>query len=657
MHAAHVDEDMSWTGENLFEIEKKLGAGAFGTVYMGRHITSKTCVAIKELAYHTKEDEAEVQKEIDVLKQCSHPNIVSYYGMLTKDNNLWILMEFCKLGSVRDLIEMCDNKPLTEEQIVIVTRSAIKGLTYLHAKGIIHRDIKAANILLDETAQVKIADFGVSEVLGKSKDLMGTPYWMAPEVCAGESYGPKCDVWSLGITVIEMAETLPPRTDLPPLRAMKMVSTSPAPGLQDPYKWSREMNEFLGRCLVKDQQKRVEAVTLLMHPFLKTVNGPEVMKPRVMEMLKKRKDKEKAEDDATDYEALMGAGAGFPAAQQQKAPPKEDNKKPAPSSNATDDDVDITFESMRIDDDVVDDMQADFLEVLQPAKEKKADTPLGLLKPNAGWNKKPSSSPAPAATSAAAAPLTSPAAVAGSTAQVEERVVNLVNELTEPFRQTILELVQEVQRLTEENASLRGALNEQSDRFKKWSKAATSKWQRVSDLVGEHDVTLATLKQSDLQTQETIQKLVLKSSTPTSTVAQEKQSLPSPGPIRRPPGSPRPTSVHPHVSAVPSNPAPGPPTEEIVPARRAPPSSSSAVSSSDRPNNLHSSGNDDVLLYSPRTAKASGSSTPSTPSSRKPGGSIGRAAGKLAKAQVPSYSVQELLDSSDDEDHLIISSN
>jgi hypothetical protein len=141
VHAAHVNEEMNWSGENLFAIEKKLGAGAFGTVYMGRHVTSKTCLAIKELSYHSKEDEAEVQKEIDVLKQCTHPNIVSYYGMTTKDNNLWILMEFCKLGSVRDLIELCDNKPLTEDQIVTITRPALKGLTYLHAKGIIHRDI------------------------------------------------------------------------------------------------------------------------------------------------------------------------------------------------------------------------------------------------------------------------------------------------------------------------------------------------------------------------------------------------------------------------------------------------------------------------------------------------------------------------------------
>merc|ERR1711991_378953 len=107
---------------------------------MGRHTNSKTCLAIKELAYHSKEDEAEVQKEIDVLKQCTHANIVSYYGITTRDNNLWILMDPCKQGSVRDLIEMCDNKPFTEDQIAVISRAALKGLTYLHAKGIIHRD-------------------------------------------------------------------------------------------------------------------------------------------------------------------------------------------------------------------------------------------------------------------------------------------------------------------------------------------------------------------------------------------------------------------------------------------------------------------------------------------------------------------------------------
>jgi serine/threonine protein kinase len=128
VHAAHVNQDMNWSGENLFAIEKKLGAGAFGTVYMGRHVTSKTCLAIKELSYHSKEDEQEVQREIDVLKQCLHPNIVSYFGCTTKDNNLWILMEYCKLGSVRDLIELVENKPLTEDQIIVITRSSLKVL-------------------------------------------------------------------------------------------------------------------------------------------------------------------------------------------------------------------------------------------------------------------------------------------------------------------------------------------------------------------------------------------------------------------------------------------------------------------------------------------------------------------------------------------------
>lgn len=197
--------------------------------------------------------------------------------------------------------------------------------------------------MLDETASVKIADFGVAEVLGKSKELMGTPYWMAPEVCAGESYGPKCDVWSLGITMIEMAQSLPPLTEYPPLRAIKMVPTSPPPALADPYKWSREMNEFLARCLVKginfvfsfyfylifkkcflflnclDQTKRVECITLMLHPFLKkTLVGAEALKPRVMEMLKKRKEKEKAagEDYGGDneIEAVIAASNGKPAA-------------------------------------------------------------------------------------------------------------------------------------------------------------------------------------------------------------------------------------------------------------------------------------------------------------------------------------------------------
>jgi hypothetical protein len=667
VHAAHVNEEMNWSGENLFAIEKKLGAGAFGTVYMGRHVTSKTCLAIKELSYHSKEDEAEVQKEIDVLKQCTHPNIVSYYGMTTKDNNLWILMEFCKLGSVRDLIELCDNKPLTEDQIVTITRPALKGLTYLHAKGIIHRDIvsslsrarfvlsfplqKAANILLDETANVKIADFGVSEVLGKSKELMGTPYWMAPEVCAGESYGPKCDVWSLGIVLIEMAQALPPLTEFPPLRAIKLIPVNPAPALADPYKWSREMNEFLGRCTVKDQTKRVECITLMMHPFLKRSNGgAEVMKPRVLEMMKKRKEKEAAagEDYGNDNEVDAVIADG-------------NRPRAAPLLNggtATQDDVDVSFESMRIDDDVVDDLQADFLGALAPGGgggggggavgTGRGKEPGVGLKLNTGWQARVKDDDAPSRTGSPGPAKEAAAAV--SSAAMDERVISLVNEITEPFRRTILELVLEVQRLTEENVEMRNNLVETTERFKKWTKAASQKWQRVSEQVAEHDTLvketyeLAQRAQSSPVSPAPVvvtspvppAKPVPSATAPLSPTPQSidraiasKPNVGSPSPARRTPGSPRPTSHHPlslsgqaSVSAL-AIPAGSGAGDEM----KVPPSP----------------------ISSPRVARPPDS--PRTRAALPPAGSLGRRAGK--KVAAVSYTVEQLLHSDDDDDVII----
>ena len=671
VHAAHVNEEMNWSGENLFAIEKKLGSGAFGTVYMGRHVTSKTCLAIKELAYHSKEDEAEVQKEIDVLKQCSHANIVSYYGMTTKDNNLWILMEFCKLGSVRDLIEMCDNKPMSEEQIITITRSALKGLTYLHAKGIIHRDIKTANILLDETAQSKIADFGVSEVLGKSKELMGTPYWMAPEVCAGESYGPKCDVWSLGIVVIEMAQSLPPLTEFPPLRAIKLIPTNPAPTLADPYKWSREMNEFLAKCTVKDQSKRVECITLMMHPFLKRANaGAEVMKPRVMEMLKRRKEKEKAAgEDFDDIDAVLGAGKKSPL-------PNGGGGAVVNMMNQSNEEVDISFESMRIDDEVVDDMQADFLGALQPvssssaasSEKKVVKTDVGNgLKLNSGWvkNKELPQVPPDKVSPASVAAATFTATQANEQA-LDERVISLVNEITEPFRATILDLVQEVQRLTEENVEMRSNLVETTERFKKWTKAAAQKWQRVSDQVTEHDAglresmeSMSRLLQQQLQLQKTL------GSAPPSPLPQAvdrskasassaSSATGSPSPARRAlatGGGARPlVSGSVSSSSLTSSSSSSPP-----------PSLSSSQSSSPPPPPAMSptppSMQQDTTNFVPPSPQSSPrvARMPESPRRTGPGtpaNSMGRRAGKKVAA-ISSYTVEQLLHS-DDEDQVVI---
>jgi len=236
-------------------------------------------LAIKEI--DDKGDLEDLKKEIEILKKCRNNNVVSYYGTATtRENKLWILMDFMSAGSIRDLIEETQTA-LTEEQVAFVCRESLKGLLYLHASNIIHRDVKAANILIDAGGAVKIADFGISaqinEQNAQAKERIGTPLWMAPEVMLQQRYNNRCDVWSLGITAIEMADGLPPNHDLSPVRAMRLIPQQPPPTLENPSEWSKEFNDFVAKCLDKDPESRPSAMNLLMHPFIASAKGSEVM--------------------------------------------------------------------------------------------------------------------------------------------------------------------------------------------------------------------------------------------------------------------------------------------------------------------------------------------------------------------------------------------
>eukprot|EP01099_Mayorella_cantabrigiensis_P003823 TRINITY_DN2873_c0_g1_i1.p1 TRINITY_DN2873_c0_g1~~TRINITY_DN2873_c0_g1_i1.p1 ORF type:complete len:568 (-),score=161.06 TRINITY_DN2873_c0_g1_i1:970-2673(-) len=186
-HQVHVDFNFNWSGseevEKFFVLEEKLGQGAYGAVYRGKHRESGFILAIKVI--EDMSDAETLKKEIEILRKCKNANIVCYYGSLTHGKHLWILMDYCALGSIRDLIETTE-KTLSEKQIAFICKNTLKGLVYLHAQKIIHRDIKAANILLNDQAEVKLADFGVSEQLNAGKsasdEMIGTPLWMAPEV-------------------------------------------------------------------------------------------------------------------------------------------------------------------------------------------------------------------------------------------------------------------------------------------------------------------------------------------------------------------------------------------------------------------------------------------------------------------------------------------
>ncbi|KAN0029372.1 hypothetical protein ACTFIV_011263 [Dictyostelium citrinum] len=299
-HKVHVDFDYKWSGcqdlEQVFIMDCILGTGSYGTVYKAIHKDTNFVLAIKSIPI--KESE-EIEKEISILKKCKSQNIVSYFGSGQQGDNLWILMEYCSANSIRDMLELTE-KPLTEKQISVILQQALKGLHYLHQSNIIHRDIKAANILINEDAIVKLADFGVSSQLedslrGEASQLVGTPLWMAPEIIKRQNYNNKCDIWSLGITAIEMAESFPPLYTMPPTRAMLMIPNKPPPTLSKPHHFSKELNDFIGQCCQKDPEKRPSAIELLSHPFLaQNITSPqEILKPLIDECLKKSIKKKK----------------------------------------------------------------------------------------------------------------------------------------------------------------------------------------------------------------------------------------------------------------------------------------------------------------------------------------------------------------------------
>ncbi|KAL6074226.1 Serine/threonine-protein kinase pakG [Balamuthia mandrillaris] len=307
VHEVHVNTNFQWDGkgkdaETLFVLEEKLGQGAFGSVYLGRHVGSSFALAIKQLAHtgNSKQEEM-IRNEVEILKRCRNANIVSYYGCVKVNENLWILMDYCKFGSVRDLIDQSDRKPLEEAQIAVVCHNVLKGMVYLHHMNIIHRDIKAANILINEQGQIKLTDFGVSDTIGMDDETIGSPYWMAPEVAAkNTSYDTKCDIYSLGITAIEMAESYPPLAHMPPMEVMKLVATRTSPTLKNPAKWTSEFKDFVAKCLTKEPELRPTAQDLLLHPFMQNIQGSEVLRSRLLAALRAKKqrqqEKRKAEE-------------------------------------------------------------------------------------------------------------------------------------------------------------------------------------------------------------------------------------------------------------------------------------------------------------------------------------------------------------------------
>uniref|UniRef100_A0A8D3BYJ0 Serine/threonine-protein kinase TAO3 n=1 Tax=Scophthalmus maximus TaxID=52904 RepID=A0A8D3BYJ0_SCOMX len=267
--------------EDVFCDLHEIGHGSFGAVYFARNSYSNEVVAIKKMSYNgkqTTEKWQDIIKEVKFLGQLRHPNTIEYKGCYLKDNTAWLVMEYC-LGSASDLLEV-HKKPLQEMEIAAITHGALLGLAYLHSHNMIHRDVKAGNILLTELGQVKLADFGSASIASPANSFVGTPYWMAPEVILAMDEGQyegKVDIWSLGITCIELGdERKPPLFNMNAMSALYHIAQNDSPTLQS-NEWSDPFRSFVDYCLLKIPQDRPSSGELLRHDFVRRERSPRIL--------------------------------------------------------------------------------------------------------------------------------------------------------------------------------------------------------------------------------------------------------------------------------------------------------------------------------------------------------------------------------------------
>uniref|UniRef100_A0A8C9ZIQ9 non-specific serine/threonine protein kinase n=1 Tax=Sander lucioperca TaxID=283035 RepID=A0A8C9ZIQ9_SANLU len=311
----HVRRDEN--PEEVWDIIGELGDGAFGKVFKAQNKQTGILAAAKVIDTKTEEELEDYMVEIDILASCDHQNIVKLLDAFYYESKLWILIEFCGGGAV-DAVMLELERPLTEPQIRVVCKQTLQALVYLHDNKIIHRDLKAGNILLTLDGDVKLADFGVSakntKTLQRRDSFIGTPYWMAPEVVMCETskdrpYDYKADIWSLGVTLIELAQIEPPNHEMNPMRVLLKIAKADPPTLMQPSRWSPEFSDFLRRCLDKHVDNRWTPTQLLQHPFVSSVTDSRPLRELIAEakaeVTEEIEEDHKEEEEEEETEAHM----------------------------------------------------------------------------------------------------------------------------------------------------------------------------------------------------------------------------------------------------------------------------------------------------------------------------------------------------------------